>query len=364
MSFLDERDEAPRRTRTTRRPPDGPGTDNQTLRTRRLIAAGVGLLVLILFVFLIKSCRESAKEQAFRDYARDVAALLQESDQESKALFDLLSKPGSQSPIELQSAVNGFRTEAAQLVDRASATSHPDELGSAQRYLVDSLEFRRDGIGQIARLLPAALGDTGRSEATASIAAQMKSFLASDVVYAQRAAPRMRAAFSEEKLLESVRIPESEFLPDLTWLEARTVRDRISGLRGGGDDEAAAPGLHGTSLDSVVAKPGGQTLAPGAAVEIAASANVSFDVKVTNGGENEESDVTVRIAISGAGRPLTVEERIPTIAPGEQKTVNIPLAAAPPTGRPVTITAEVRAVPGEEKVDNNKATYRAVFTGG
>ncbi len=362
MSFLDERDEAPRRARTTRRPPDGPGTDTQTLRTRRLIAAGVGILVLVLLVLLIKSCRESAKEQAFKDYARDVGALVQESDHESKALFDLLSKPGTQSPIELQSAVNGFRTEAAQLVDRANATSHPDELSGAHVYLVETLEFRRDGIGNIARLLPTALGDKG-DQAMEQIAAQMQSFLASDVIYAQRFEPRMKTAYEKEKLAGSVNIPKSQFLPDISWLDPDTVKDRISGLRSG-TDQAATPGLHGTSLDSVIVKPGGQTLAPGGAVEIAASSNISFDVKITNGGESEEKDVTVRISISGADKPITVEERIPTIAPGEQKTVNIPLATAPPTGKPVTITVQVQAVPGEKKLDNNKATYPAVFTGG
>jgi hypothetical protein len=362
LSFLDERDEAPRRTRSTRRPPSGPGTDTQTLRTRRLIAGGVGVLVLILLVLLIKSCRESAKEQAFKDYARDVAALVQESDQESKALFDLLQKPGTQSPIELQSAVNGFRTEAAQLVDRANGTSHPDELSGAQRYLVESFEFRRDGIGKIAQLLPTALGDKGDT-AVAGIAGQMQNFLASDVIYSQRFIPRMRAAFDKEKLTGSVNIPESKFLPDSSWLDPKSVGDSITGLKSG-NSQAATPGLHGTSLDAVVAKPGGQTLQPGTAVDIPASANISFDVKVTNGGESAEKDVTVRLAISGAGKPITVEERIPTIAPGEQKTVNIPLAATPPTGRPVTITVQVQAVPGEKKLDNNKATYPAVFTGG
>lgn len=362
MSFLDERDEAPRRTRSTRSPPSGPGTDTQTLRTRRLIAAGVGLLVLVLLILLIKSCRESAKQQAFKDYARDVAALVQESDQESKGLFDLLQKPGAQSPIELQSAVNGFRTAAAQLVDRSRGTSHPDEVSGAQRYLVESLEFRRDGIGKIAALLPTALGDKG-DQAVAGIAAQMQDFLASDVIYAQRFVPRMRTAYESQKLLGSVNIPQSRFLPDISWLDAKSVGDSITGLKSG-TSQAATPGLHGTSLDSVVAKPGGQTLQPGTPVQIPASSNISFDVKVTNGGQSAEKDVTVRLAISGAGTPITVEQRIPTIAPGEQKTVNIPLAATPPTGRPVTITVQVQAVPGEKKLDNNKATYPAVFTGG
>jgi len=34
----------------------------------------------------------------------------------------------------------------------------------------------------------------------------------------------------------------------------------------------------------------------------------------------------------------------------------------PPTGRPVSITVNVKPVPGEKKTDNNKQTYQAIFT--
>ena len=34
-----------------------------------------------------------------------------------------------------------------------------------------------------------------------------------------------------------------------------------------------------------------------------------------------------------------------------------------PTGRPVTLEFEVRPVPGEKKVDNNKAEFPAIFSG-
>jgi hypothetical protein len=70
----------------------------------------------------------------------------------------------------------------------------------------------------------------------------------------------------------------------------------------------------------------------------------------------------VAVTVSGAGRPIVREQRVPSIKPGEQKTVSIPLAASPPTGRPVTITVEVKRVPGEEKVDNNRQRFPAIFT--
>jgi hypothetical protein len=330
---------------------------------RRAIAAVGGLLLLILFFLFVKSCRENAREDAFRNYGRDVAALVQESDQASQQLFGLLTRPGRRSPLELQQAVNGYHSDAGQLVDRARDTDHPDELDTAQRYFVETLEFRRDGIERIARELPTALGDQGREEATARITVTMRTFLASDVLYSDRFIPHLTNEVKKQKLTGEVNIPRSRFLPDLQWLRPTVVAGRIDAIRGGGGGTGtAAPGLHGTALVGVTAKPGGKALEPGGATDIAVSPRLSFDVAVSNGGEHEERDVTVTLSIAGAGKPIVRDQRLPSIKPGEQKTVSIPLAAAPATGRPVTITVEVKPVPGEKKLDNNKQRYPAIFT--
>lgn len=362
MSFFDEREDRPRAAR--RPPPRGPGTDRQTLLVRRIVAAGVGILVLILLVFAVRGCLNSRKEQAFKDYSRDVAALLQESDQQSKQLFELLGRPGRQSPVQLESAVNGYRSEAAQLVDRARDTDHPDEVDGAHRYLLDTLEFRRDGLGAVASNLPTALGDNGRSEATRRIAAQMQNFLTSDVVYSQRVVPKLENALDEEGLLDEENVPRSQFLPDIEWLSSTTVADRIGRIRGGGAGRPAAPGLHGTGLGTVTVTPGGVQLNEGAPAQIAASEDLAFDVQVQNQGENEERDVTVKVSITGAGPPIEREERLDTIAAGQEEVVTIPLAARPPTGRQVQIRVEIVPVPGERMTDNNRGTFPATFTAG
>jgi hypothetical protein len=361
LSFFDETEERPRAAR--RSPPRGPGTDRQTLMIRRLVAGGVGLILLLLLVFAIRGCLDSRKEQALKDYATEVGALVQQSDQQSRSLFELLSRPGNQSAVRLQNAVNGFRSDAGQVLERARDTDHPDELDTAHRYLLESLEFRRDGIGAVARDLPTALGDTGRSEATRRIAAQMQNFLASDVIYSQRVIPNLQEPLHDEGLLNQVAIQRSRFLPDIEWLNPTTVADRIARIRGGAGDQAATPGLHGTTLGTVTVTPRGVQLNPQDAVEIPASEDVGFDVQVRNSGENDERDVTVKVTVTGAGPPIEVEERIDQIAAGEEATVSIPLAQRPPTGRAVTIQVEIQPVPGEKKVDNNRGRFPAVFSG-
>jgi hypothetical protein len=331
---------------------------------RRAIAIGGGVLLILLLFFAVKSCRNAAKEQAFKDYNRDVGAFVQESEDQSKGLFDVLGK-GGQSPVELQNTVNGYASDAAQLVDRAKGTDHPGELDSAHRYLVETLEFRRDGLKGIADALPRALGDRGE-EATATIAAQMRNFDASDVIYSQRFYPRLEQGLKNEGLLGAEKPPKSAFLTDVTWLVPATVADRISRISSGGSNGTSgpvAPGLHGTGLGTVQVQPGGITLNPGTANQIKAAPNLSLDVQVVNQGENDEKNVTVKVSIKGAGKPIELEEKLPEIAAGQTKTVSVPLSSTPPSGQPVTISVAIAPVPGEKKTDNNKASFPAVFSG-
>jgi hypothetical protein len=97
-------------------------------------------------------------------------------------------------------------------------------------------------------------------------------------------------------------------------------------------------------------------------VSIKSSPNLSFDVQVMDQGNNAEHNVAVKVSITGAGTPIVVQQQIPTIAAGQTTTVSIPLAAAPPTGRPVTIAVQIVGVAGEKNLTNNKGSFAAVFT--
>ena len=316
-----------------------------------------------LLVLGIKSCRDSARRDAFKNYVRDVAALVQGSDSESRNLFALLQRPGAQGQVQLQNAVNGYESDASQIVDRAKGTSHPDEVSTAQRYFVQVMELRRDGIASIAQQLRTALSGQGKQDGVGRIATQMQLFLASDVLYSQRFLPNLDRPLKKQGLLDQVQVPRSHFLPDLQWVRPTLVARALQGLGGAaGPSGPIAPGLHGTSLLGVTARPGGQQLSASGATSITITAKLAFDVNVQNGGSNDERDVVVQLSIVGAGRPIVREQTIPSIAAGTQKVVTIPLAATPPLGRPVTIRVNVKPVPGEKKLDNNRASYPAIFT--
>jgi hypothetical protein len=361
VSFFEERADRPGRTTRRRSPPRGPGTDRQTLLYRRLLGGGLVVVALLLVVLGIKSCADSARQDSFKNYVRDVGALVQASDTESKNLFALLEKPGSQGQVQLQNAINGYESDAAQLVDRAKGTDRPDELSNAQRYFVDVLQLRRDGVTHIARELRNALSGQGKADAVGRIATQMQLFLASDVLYSQRVLPNLARPLRKEKLLDQVDVPKSRFLPDLQWVRPSVVAQNLQGL-GTSAGGPVTPGIHGSSLIGATAKPGGESLTEAGATQITVNPKLAFDITVQNGGESDERDVVVQLTISGAGKPIAREQTIPIIAAGTQKVVTIPLAATPPLGRPVTIRVNIKAVPGEKKTDNNRASYPAIFT--
>ena len=81
-----------------------------------------------------------------------------------------------------------------------------------------------------------------------------------------------------------------------------------------------------------------------------------------NQGENDETDVPVKITIGKGNEAIDIEENIDEIAKGQTETVEVPLNDEPPTGQSVPITIDVGAVPGEDKTDNNKQSYSAIFT--
>jgi hypothetical protein len=333
------------------------------VRTRQLVALGLALVLLLLVVFGVRSCRDSRRERALTDYAQDSGALAQESAQESASLFGLLNDPGDQSPVEIQSSVNGLAVQAARLADRAAAVEPPGALTEGNRQLAEVLALRRDGLAGVARQLPTAFADEGRDEAARAIAGEMRAFLASDVLYARRFRPAVQRSLSEEELATEGRVPDAVFLPDIAWLRPETVATRLGRLRSSAEDRAASPGVHGVGLGTVTATPSGTQLFPGQPVELKADEGLGFDVAVENQGESEE-DVTVRLTVAGPAGSEAIErdkELDEPLPPGESETVSIPLAETPPIGQPTTLVVEVAPVPGENKRANNRASLSVTF---
>ena len=297
------------------------------------------------------------------DYADRSAELMRESKLEGDALFELLqSEGGTDQVVEIQNELNGYRVSSSERVDRARGLDVPGEMEDADAYLLDVLEFRRDGLAMTANAMRTALGDQERREGTRDVTSAMQVFLASDTIDQVRFRPRLREALEEEDLSIPA-FPREGFVPDLEWLDAAFVADRVNALRsgaGGAGDEAATPGLHGNGIAAVAL--GGTTLTAGAGATVQLTSDLAFEIQVQNQGENTETDVNVVVSVGEGDDAIELEEAIDTIAVGEIQTVTIPLSEQPPTGQNVPIAVEVEPVAGEEMTDNNIQEFSVIFT--
>jgi hypothetical protein len=371
LSFFDEDDEPRRTTRPRRARPAGGGvatTDSQTLLIRRAVA-GIGIvLVLLLLVFFVNSCRNTQRENALKDYNRQLSTIAEESvRQVSTPFFALLTESAGSSPQDLQTQISSYRVQAEQQYEQARRLDVPGEMTGAQESALIALEWRRDGLDRIAQEIRPALGDESEQADAAieQIAAQMEVFLASDVAWETRVIPFIDNALNEAEI-GGQNISRSPFLADLDWLEPETIAQVLdqqltSGGDGGG--EPTGPGLHGSGLDST--NYGDTTLQPGVSNRLTYEPGTGFTVNFTNQGENDEFDIKVTLRIQREGDdPITTSTTIPKVATGASATAELPLEDQPPLDTAVTVRVNVARVPGEEKVDNNRSEYNVLFTRG
>ena len=287
-------------------------------------------MVLLLLVFVVKGCRSSAKENALKDYNREVSTIAGESSaQTGEEFFKLLSDGGSDSPADLQSAIASYKTQAEQQFTQAENLDVPDEMRGAHQSLLIALEWRRDGLDAIAQKIRTALGDEGEAadEAIQQIAGQMQVFLSSDVDYETRVRPAIKAALDDAEV-GGQDIAPSAFLPNIDWLQPEVVASQLGQTLSAGSgrdkNEPTGPGLHGTELESVTY--GDTTLQPDSSNQLTYAADSTFSVKFVNGGENDEFDVKVTVKIQGgSGDPVSISDTIDQVAPG---------APAPPPTSP------------------------------
>ncbi|MFM8562077.1 MAG: hypothetical protein ACKOB9_08275 [Solirubrobacterales bacterium] len=376
MSFFDDDDQTqisppPRQPARPRRPAaestasGGAPVDRTQARTRQLIAAAIGIVVLLVLIFGVRGCLSSRADGALKDYNRNASAIINNSDsQVAKPFFDLLETGGGTDAAgggnDLQVQINQIRLAAEEDSKRSAELSVPGDMRPAQQNLELTLHLREEAVTRVAELLPKAQG-TGQGAETAinEIAGEMQAFLASDVIYSQRTAPLIKQALDNAGITGQA-IATSQSLPSYSWLAPKTIAAALGG--NGVPAGQPAPGLHGHELVSTSI--GDTTLEPSpAANKVSAKPPVAVVVKFTNGGENNERNVNVTITITAPGsKEITAKKVVNQTNAGEDTTVSIALPSVP-TGGAATMKVRVAPVPGEQTTDNNEQTYTVLFGG-
>jgi hypothetical protein len=336
--------------------PRRPGSERQRqLMTRRLIALGVGVLVIVLLLLAVKGCLNARKQRGFENYASDLSSIVVNSNQLSTEFFKRLNEPPNNTDQQqLEAEIATDRGTAETLQQRLEDVSTPDELSDAQTELIEAFKLRSDGLAGIADAIPTALSTTSeRSNAIDDIVNDMKGFLASDVLYA-RAAGQVNGILADQNV--SPPIPESIFLPNIElWLDNLQVASKLNAFASGTTDGIHGLALLSTEIDKTPLTAGAETTVP--------LGNDPPDIKaqVENQGESAESGVTVSYTLTGGAVPLEGEATVDKLDAGGNTVVTIGLSDLPEVNTPMTLKIDVLPVPGEADSSNNTATYTVTF---
>src|SRR5512132_1935537 len=107
-----------RRPRRGQRPPGPPSGLTPLLRLIGLISFAI--LVVVLLVFWISSCRGQAKKDTYQEYMGDVTPIADQSERIGNSLNSALTRPEIRQ-AELVRTLDGLAQQQVQLVDSAEA---------------------------------------------------------------------------------------------------------------------------------------------------------------------------------------------------------------------------------------------------
>jgi hypothetical protein len=385
LSFFDEADEPQPRQETRRprtagpprarsgRPPGGSGRPpggqhQQEVQTRRLIAAGVIVVIVIAMALLIKSCDSSATDNALKKYNANVYKLVGSSVANAQAALGSLAT-GTPAATAVTNDLDTRASKAQADVTTAQDFSVPGQMTAAQAALISVLQLRAQALTTIATDAAGAASKGTSKDAVNDILLATSQLYASDVNYITFVTIDLAKSLNAAGITPGTaagsenRINAGQVIQDLGWLNQTWIADKIGAKLSTTQANANndQPGLtHGDQLDSTTVD--GQTLVAGQTYTIPAADAQTWALGVTDGGQSIENDVGCSIKIQDQSDIGTAT--IPTLAAnGGTGTCTINLPSKPETG-PYTVTATVDKVPGETNLQNNSTSYTLDFTSG
>lgn len=386
MSFFDEVDEPPRteprrppRTATRAAPPRRrssggggagrrpPSSQQQSIQTRRAVLGVILVILIILIAVGVHSCQVSSDQNALKDYAGTVSALVTRSDQTGRDLFQDLSSAANSSGngVSLHQEIANTRQTAVQILNSARANSAPDSVKTANANFLSALRMRVDGITNIADEIEGAVsGGSAGAAAVQAIAAQMARFYASDVFYKDYTVPEIVSALHANGIPVADRVNGGQFVTDVQWVVPAHIASVLgvnlpsSTTASGGNTAQGCSSSSpcGHTLNSVSVN--GTTLQTGSPNTLPDKPAPTFKLDLTNGGTKSELNVVCKVTVNGTSvRGQTV---IPETTAGQTTSCSVPLKSSPAPGT-YTVEATIGSVPGEKNTSNNSQGYTITF---
>jgi hypothetical protein len=349
-----ERETPKRGPRLPKRPTGGAGPPASLWRLGILIAGAI--LLAVILVLWVNSCREGQKKAEYRDYMESVSEPASESEQVGKRLNQLLTTPGIKL-ADLRQELSGLREQQAQILATSQKLDPPGPLRDQQDSLVETMEFRLSGLDGLIKAFSQVQSTKDAAEAGQQLSIPAQRFVASDVVYEDLFYEGSRTVMGNEDV-QGIPIPKSDFVTtgDLASPTAwALIVERLT-------RSPSAGGVHGNQIVSVIVQPGAQELSQTEDNTVKASDRLSFQVLVKNSGESQETQVKVTLTIQQSPEPIRRQQTIDLINPGETRTVVFRNLGPPSFGTRTTVKVNVEPVTGEKNTSNNTAEYPVIFT--
>jgi hypothetical protein len=330
------------------------------LRLVGLIAFAI--LIVVLLVLWAQSCQRDKQDDAYRDFITDAGAIGEESQRIGRRLSDVLTTPEI-TPADLQTQLNGLANQQRLAANRARDLDPPGPLRNEHESMLQALDFRVNGLAGLAAVFRRTAGTQDAAAAASGLASQANRLVASDVIWEDQFVEPAKVELRDEGV-SGVDVRGSQFVqtPDLSSQESMTrIWQRINNV-GDTPTGGTGAGLHGTSIEGVRVRPGGQQLSASAENTVVASTDLAFEVAVKNSGDNQEVQIEVTLTIVQAPNNVVKKQTIDLIDPGETKTVSFRDFPSIDFGEPRTLRVDVKPVPEESNPDNNSAEYRVTFS--
>jgi hypothetical protein len=341
-----------RRPRLPKRPPTPPGGP-QLYRLGLLIAGAI--LLAVIFILVINNCRGDQKRAAYEGYVDDVSEVATASADLGKQLNNQLTTPGIRLEA-LRSDIEGLRDQQAQILRQTQDLSPPGPLVDQQEALVETMQFRVNGLTGLAQGLQLVAETDDADESSANLAAQAQRLVASDIVYADSFKAAAESVL-EQQGVTNIAIPPSVFVQNPEFASPAFWAQTVQRLTQGPE----ASGLRGNGIAGVRVVPGGQELSQGGDNTVEVTDDLGFEVLIENSGESQETQVKVSLVVRQQPR-ISKEQVIDVINPNETKTVRFTGFDNIAFSTQTTLLVTVEPVPGEKNTNNNTREYPIIFT--
>ena len=341
-----------KRPRLPKRPPTPPGGP-RLYRLGVLIAGAI--LLAVIFILVINNCRGDQKQAAYEGYIEDAGTVATESAELGAQLNERLTTPGIRLEA-LRADVEGLQEQQEQILRRTEDLSPPGPLVEQQEALVETMQFRVNGLAGLARGLQLVAQTDDPQESGRNLANQAQRLVASDVVYLD-AFKAASESVLEEQGVTNVPVPASVFVQNPEFGSPAFWTQTVERLTQGPE----AGGVRGNGIAGVRVQPGGQDLVQGEDNTVEQSADLAFEVLVENSGESQETQVKV-ILIIRQDPQIRKEQIIDVINPQETKTVRFTGFDTLQFSTQTTLQVQVEPVQGEQNTNNNTVEYPIIFT--